>query len=415
MRFVFLTQYFPPEIGAPQVRLAAMTRELVRLGHEVEVVTAMPNHPEGRIFRDYRGSLYRRERSNGMTLHRVWLYASTGSGLRRMLNYASFTVTSLWGLFKAKKPDFLFVESPPLFLSFPAALAARIWKRPIIFNVADIWPDAAEQLGVLTNRRLIRVLEWLEGWSYATAKYVTTVTDVFAETLRSKKGVKPDKLLSLPNGVDTELFRRLPPDRALAESLGVSDKKVLLYAGTHGYAHAVEMALEAAGFLQERDAGIHLLFVGDGSEKARLMAMARTMALENVTFHAPVPPEDIARLYSISVGALSTLRSTYNTRPVKILAAMACEKPIAYCGGGEGARLVEEARAGVITPANEPEALADAIYSLANQPELAAQFGSNGRRYVCETMSWKKLVEDWLQRLEPNAQSPHEQLAHAPE
>lgn len=402
MRFLLLTQYYHPEIGAAQVRLHSVAITLQRLGHDVEVVTAMPNHPGGRILHKYRGRFCCHEMCEGVAVRRVWLYASTGSGLKRVLNYTSFAVTSLWGLLQAKKPDFIFVESPPLLLSVPAYLASRIWRRPIIFNVADIWPDAAEQLGVLSNKRLIKVAQRLEHWSYSIAKYVTTVTDVFADTLSSQKGVPREKLLFLPNGVDTEMLRPQEPDRHLADQLEVKGKKVFLYAGTHGYAHAMEMALEAAKLVQEQDPHIHFLFVGDGSEKAKLIRMAQGLKLQNVTFRDPVPIAEIAQLYSISVAGLSTLRSTYNTRPVKILAAMACGKPIVYCGKGEGAQLVDQAKAGVISPPDRPEELAHAVCRLANNPILAAQLGANGRRYVTDNLSWKKLVADWLRRLGAN-------------
>jgi len=111
MRFLILSQYFPPEVGAPQTRLAALSRELTRLGHQVEVVTALPNYPAGHIFPEFRGSFYRRDDWESVRVHRVWLYASIGQGLKRMLNYASFAITSFYGLLRAKKPDYVFVES----------------------------------------------------------------------------------------------------------------------------------------------------------------------------------------------------------------------------------------------------------------------------------------------------------------
>jgi len=116
MRFLILSQYFPPETGAPQVRLAAMIRELLGLGHTVEVVTALPNYPHGQIFPDYRGRFYRLQDWEGVRVHRVWMYAATGAGIKRLLNYFSFMLTAFWGLRKAQKPDYLFIESPPLFL-----------------------------------------------------------------------------------------------------------------------------------------------------------------------------------------------------------------------------------------------------------------------------------------------------------
>lgn len=400
MRFLVLTQYYLPEIGAPQVRLTAVIRELIKLGHEVEVVTAMPNHPNGRIFPEYRGEFYRREEWEGVPLHRVWLYASTGAGVKRIVNYLSFTFTSLWGLFQAKRPDYIFVESPPLFLSMPAYLASLIWRRPIIFNVADIWPDAARELGLIQNETILKTAERLEHWSYRRAKYVNTVTDIFLDTLKTKKNLPLNKLLFLPNGIDTELFQPKPPDYGLLNNLGLTGKKIFLYAGTHGYAHNMEIALEAAKLVEAQDASIALLFVGDGSEKAKLVAMAKAMDLKNVTFLDPVPPAQVARLYSISVAGLSTLRGSYNTRPVKIFASMSCARPVVYSGKGEGATIIDAAKAGVIIPPEDAEGLAKAMVDLANNDGLASRLGKNGRRYVKEKMQWSALVENWLEQLD---------------
>ena len=399
MRILLLSQYFHPEIGASQVRLAATVRELVKAGHEVEIVTAMPNHAHARIFPAYRGRFYSCESWEGVRLHRVWLYAASGAGVKRLANYASFMLTAFWGLARAKRPDYLFVESPPLFLGVTALVAGWCWRRPVIFNVADIWPDAARDLGVIRSERALDLAERLEGFIYRHARFVTTVTDIFFDTLRDRKGVPKSKLLFLPNGVDTEMFRPLPPDKALLKQLNLQDKHVFLYAGTHGYAHGMEVALEAAHLLQESP-DIVFLFVGDGSEKPTLQALAERLGLKNVRFLGSVPPTEIAGLYSIAVGGVSTLRPSYNTRPVKIFASMACGKPVVYCGRGEGADIVRQAGAGIVTPPEDPERLADAVRELARDPALAQCLGEGGRRYVETTMSWTTLVRDWLEQLE---------------
>ena len=149
MRFLVLTQYYPPEVGAPQVRLAAMVGELVRDGHQVQVVTALPNHPEGRIHEAYRRRFSAREQLGGADVRRVWIYAAQGAGARRVLSYLSFCVTSMTALVRCQRPDVLFVESPPPFLGLPAVVMSLWWRRPIVFNVADLWPDSAVEMGFL--------------------------------------------------------------------------------------------------------------------------------------------------------------------------------------------------------------------------------------------------------------------------
>ena len=402
MKFLILTLYFSPEIGAAPTRLEAMTRELTRTGHKVEVVTGMPNYPCGKISSDYRGSVYRREVRDGIVIHRVWLYATVGSGLGRILNYLSFSVFSLYGLFRASKPDYLFVESPPPTLSWPAHLYSRLRRVPFILNVADLWPDTLVDMGLLREGVALRLLSWLERWSYRKAAYVNAITEGVRNTLLSKKGVAPEKILFLPNGVDTERFRPLPPDNALKNLLGLFGKKIVLYSGTLGRAHGLEHVLQAAKILEgERD--IHFLFLGDGSERPALERLQGQMGLRNVTFKDPVPLEQLAPYQSITDCGLVSLRNLpifEGARPSKMFPLLAAGKPLVFCGNGEGARLIQRAQAGIVVPAENPEALATALPVLLRNDELMKEFGANGRRFVQANHEWRKLVEDWVNELQ---------------
>jgi len=206
MRFLVLTQYFPPEIGAAQIRLAAVVRELVRLGHQVEVVTALPNYPGGQIYPEYHGRFYKKEQWEGVTVHRIWVYAAKGAGIKRLLNYLSFTLTAIWGLRQAKRPDYLFVETPPLFLGITAYLVAKKWRIPFILNVADLWLDAVQTLGIIKGGFLLRWARKLEIGLYRRAYHISVVTEGLREILHTERQVPTQKIGFLPNGVDTQLF-----------------------------------------------------------------------------------------------------------------------------------------------------------------------------------------------------------------
>ncbi|MCS3702317.1 glycosyltransferase family 4 protein [Salinibacter ruber] len=405
MRVLVLTQYFPPEAGGPQVRLGAMCRELADRGHEVEVVTAMPNYPEGEIRSEYKGKLYVRDTYEGIPVHRLWLYTSKGAGIKRVINFLSFAATSLIGLFKSQRPDYIFTSSPPLFLGIPSVLASKVWGVPLIFNVADLWPDSARHLDLITNEFLLGLGEALEHWIYRDSDFVCAVTEGIRDTLKQEKRVNEEKLLFLPNGVDTETFSPRSYDQSLAEDLGVEDKWTILYAGTHGYAHGLDVALDTAGRLGSED--IHFLLVGGGSEKDRLVRRADEMDLSNLTFLDPVSPETVGQLYSIADAGLSTLRDSplfEGTRPAKVLAAMSTGTPVLYSGHGEGARMVRDVGAGTVTPPQDAEALADAIKYLRQNPKEAGEMGSRGREFVMEHYSWKVLVGEWLEQLNRKTQ-----------
>lgn len=401
MRFLFLTQYYTPEIGAPQVRLAAVVKELRKLNHEVEIVTALPNYPGGQIIPEYRGRFYVCEQQDGVRIHRVWLYAATGAGLKRIMNYGSFTITSSWGLLQAQRPDYIFVESPPLFLSIPSVIANWFWKSKIIFNVADLWPDSIRDLGLMRDGAVLQMAGALEKWSYRTADKVNAVTEGILSTLEKEKLVPKKKILFLPNGVDINLFRPATPDTALARQLGFENKKVFLYAGTLGYAQGLDIVLDAAARLKHRS-DIIFVFIGDGSEKSRLREMARNYHLDNVVFLNPKPVECVAKLYSLATAGLATLKDIPlfdGARPSKVFPALASGVPVLYSGAGEGANLINQAQAGIVVPPENAPAFTDAVLRLADNPELAKKLGGNGRACVEENFSWPVLIHDWLNQL----------------
>jgi len=404
MRFLILTQYFPPEIGGAQTRLRFLATELARCGHEVEIVTSFPNYPKGEFFAGYENGFYRRELWQGLTLHRVWLFPAVGSGVKRLLNYGSFTLTSLFGLLRCKRPDYIFVESPPLFLSFPAWLTAIFWRSQIIFNVADLWPDVIVDQGFMKDGLIMKLLRAIESWSYRRAAYVNSVTDWIVKVLKERKNVPSEKILFLPNGADTDTFRPRPPDQQLLSQLNLSGKQIALWAGTLGFAHGIENILKAARLLEVSHPQIHFLFVGNGSARAGLIEQAKSMNLTNVTFLDPVSLEEIVRYYSICFCGLASLISIpvyEGARPSKVFPVLASAKPLVFIGSGEGARLVENAEAGAVVATENPRALAGTLARFASDPALAAECGRNGRRFVEENLQWSAIVKNWLAQLAP--------------
>jgi colanic acid biosynthesis glycosyl transferase WcaI len=408
MRFVILTQYFPPEIGGAATRLSAMAEELRRLGHEVEVVTALPNYPRGRFFAGYDGAFYRREILRGVEVHRVWLYPALGGGFNRMMNYGSFATTSLLGMLRAKRPDFLFVESPPLLLAISGWIASRFWRVPLIFNVADLWPDAIAEGGFIKEGLLLRAMRALERWSYRKATYVNAVTAGIREALVHKKSVPREKVLFLPNGVDTIRYQPQPPDAALKRCLGLEGKRIILWAGTQGHSHGLEYVLQAARILEDKPA-IHFLFLGDGSARPGLERLAAKMGLQNVTFHDPVPLDELPSYFSISESGLASLSGIPlhdGARPSKVFPILASGKPVIFAGRGEGARLIEESGAGLVVPPEDPQSLASAVVQLLSDPALAEECGVNGRKFVEEHHQWSQLVGRWLAGLRRSDAEP---------
>jgi glycosyltransferase involved in cell wall biosynthesis len=411
MKLLILSQYFPPEIGAAQARLAAVARELVHAGHSVEVLTALPNYPTGKIFPQYRGCFYKQDVHEHTKVHRTWSYASQGSGLARMFNYASFAATAFLGLVRCHKPNCILIELPPLSLAIPGILAAKIWRVPVIVNVSDLWPDSALELGILREGLLTCVLRQLERWTYAEADYVCAVTQSIKETLASHKNVPDGKILFLPNGVDTALLTPVAPDPKLQARLGLGDKKLVLYTGTHSLAHGLDVLLEAAKVLQN-EPEFHFVFVGSGSAKRKLMDRAQILRLKNVSFLDPIPPEEVAKLYSIALCGIVSLRDIpilQCARPAKTLAIMACGKPVIFVSRSLTS-VVSDAKAGIVVDSADPTSVAAAVRRLGRDPELAAHLGRNGRAYVEQYCTWSLLVGNWLRQLAQTTRTDNSRL-----
>jgi putative colanic acid biosynthesis glycosyltransferase WcaI len=401
MKFLILSQYYPPEIGASQVRLSAFCSQLVSAGHDVEVVTAMPHHPTGRIFPPYRRHFYLHEFRNGVSIRRVWAYPGNRSSIERILSYCSFAFTCLYGLLRAGRPDYLFVDSPPLLLGLAGWIASKWHRVPLVFNVADLWPDSAQALGLIGDGAVLRIGYWLERWIYRHSDYVTAVTEGIREVLTQSKGVPSAKILFLPNGADTVLFCPRPTDETLKRALGLAAKRIVLYAGNHGYAGAVDQILFAADRLRD-DASVHFLLLGDGPEKRGLQMMAASLHLPNITFHDPVAIEDLPAFISLCDVAVVTLRKsniTRGARPAKTFAMMAAGKPIVLAGEGEAERLLHKANAGVVVPPEEPRALAAALQEVLKDRVALQTMGMNGRAFVTEHYEWGGLVRNWLAQL----------------
>src|SRR5258708_32126257 len=206
VRVLLITHYFPPEVGAPQARLFELARRAAATaGHTITVVTGLPNYPTGVIPSEYRDRSRREERMDGVRVVRTWVYATSNRGfLRRILNHLSFALSSLTALRRVGPTDVIFIESPPLFTGLAVLAHTRLKPAPYIFNVSDIWPQSAVELGALRNPVAVKLADMLELHLYRRAARVSVVTPGMLERL-AKRCVPRDNIVQLTNGTDTEL------------------------------------------------------------------------------------------------------------------------------------------------------------------------------------------------------------------
>lgn len=402
MRILVVTQYFPPEVGAPQVRLAGMTSALRKLGVEVEVVAALPNYPKGEIFDDYRRKLVHTETwGHDIPVHRVWLAAAQGSGARRLLSFATFAAMLPLALRRATKPDVVFVNSSPLTFAPVALWAAKRWGAVPVLGVSDLWPDGLVEIGALKPGRVLDLMHRLERKMYADFALMTPVTNGIWDTLEKEKHVPASKLAFLPNGVDTALFRQ---DQSRVSLPGVTDfdGSVFAFPGTMGYFQGLDIVLSAMETLRDRE-DIRFAFIGDGNERSRLEGEVSDRGLTNVIFRDAVPPEEFAGILpqiTAGVVCLRDIQINEGARPGKTFPMMASKVPVVFSGSGEMAKMVADAKCGIVVPPGDADALAMAFRQLADDPGLARQLGENGANLVHSEFSWEPLVRSWLDRVE---------------
>ncbi|MFQ5922058.1 MAG: glycosyltransferase family 4 protein [Anaerolineales bacterium] len=398
-RWLILTQYYPPEIGAPQIRLRSLARELRLRGIEVEILTAMPNYPAGRCFPGYKGRLYMREEIDGIPIRRTWIYAGAGrSASIRLLNYLSFTFSAMMAALIGPRPDVLFVESQPLSLGFVAILMKWLRGVPYIYNVPDLQIDVARQLGFMRNEVLLRIAWQLEDLFLRHSWMISTVTNQFIEHFVAR-GIPRDQITFLPNGADETFLSPQPASQELLQRWGLSGKNCFLYVGTHAYYHGLDTLIEAADLLRKRTE-IAFLFIGDGPEKQRLQEAANDLELDNVIF-GESPYEEMDQLYSIAIASIATIRKmdvASGMRLSKIFPSLSCGVPVIFSGVGETADLLLTNECGIAVPPEDPVRLSDAILELASDPSKRNQMGEHGRSLVEAEYSWQAIVGRWLEQ-----------------
>jgi glycosyltransferase involved in cell wall biosynthesis len=414
-RIVILTQYYAPEPGAPPIRLRAMAAELRRAGCEVRVLTGMPNYPTGKIQPGYQGRWSMRETIDDVPVRRAWLYPATGrNAVRRLLNYLSFTASSTLMLATEPWADLVFVEAQPVTLALPALLNRWIRGTPDVYNTPDLQVEYAEEGRWIGVRTLVRAARGLEGFLMRQALSVTTVTHAFIEHFHRERELPRERLTFLPNGADTERLRPMARDVALAERLGVGNRTVFTFAGTHAPYQGLEVILDAAKLLRHRS-DIVFLMVGEGPVRADLMKRADAEGIANVLFRSS-PFDEMPRLMSLTWASLVVLRRmniATKMRLSKAIPPLACGVPIIYAGWGETAEIVEREQVGLTVEPENALALADAVERLADNPELRHELGDRGRALAVRTLSWQYLVKDWMRQIDRVARGLDPELPSA--
>ena len=399
MKILFLTQYYPPEIGAPQNRLHELAIRLQTFGSTVEVLSALPNYPKMEIHPNYSKGKNRRETIDGIKIYRAWIFVSKNAGvLHRLLNYFSFVFTAYLLGRKLGRYDYLLVESPPLFLGWTAMALSRKLNAKMIFNVSDLWPESAEKLNIVTNRTLLKLAYGLERKCYERAHFVTGQTQGIVQNIQQRF---PDKQVYwLPNGVDVSFYN---PDLVVPGNFrakhGFQESDLLFfYGGILGHAQGLEVILNAAVLLTDLP-NVHFILQGEGPLKGELMEQAKRLNLSCVHFLPAVPKNEmpnILKSIDVSVVPLRNLSLFQGAIPSKIFESLAMKVPLLLGVAGEAKmHFIDKAQAGWFFEPENAASLAAQIRSIHSTPESVTDYGENARRYVNKVFNRNRIAQEF--------------------
>ena len=403
MRILFFSHYFAPEGNAPATRVSELCRRWVAAGHDVTVVTGVPNVPDGVVYEGYRNGILQRETREGVDVIRVWTYLAPNKGTaRRIANFVSYMLAAALAGLCVRRPDVVIATSPQFFCGWAGVLVSRARRLPLVLEIRDLWPESIEAVGAMRNPRLLRFLEWLEQRMYAAATRIVTVGDGYRAKLVAR-GVAPQRIDVIPNGVDLEAFLAGADGTKVRERYGLGDRFVCAYLGTIGMGCGLEVVLRAARRL--RDAGrddLRFLLVGDGAMREELEARARAEQLPAVIFTGRQPKGAMPEFLAATDACLVHLTRTElfkTVLPSKIFEAAAMRKPIVLGVEGFAADLVNEAGAGLcMQPENEAELL-ERVERLAGDPALARALGDAGYERIARRYSYDRLAAEYAERL----------------
>jgi colanic acid biosynthesis glycosyl transferase WcaI len=393
MRILFVSHYFPPELGAPQTRLRETAIGLRDLGHDVRVMTGPPHYPSGTVRNGYSALAIRREAIEGISILRLPMLPRPNGGLiDRVIDQGSFAVAASAAIPVVRWADALVVESPPLFLGATAAFHRLVSRRPYLFHVADPWPDFPIAMGALNHPFARRTAYAIERLAYRHAALISTVTSGLVDFL-DRKPSATGRVRLLPNGVAVGRFDPTADAAAARRRLGWPEATLtIVYVGSVGLAQGLGTLIEAVAPLGRE--GVEVRVVGEGFEREALAARARSEQLDHVHFDEAVSADDVPNILAAADAVLVLLRRgpLYDdSLPTKLVEGLAAARPIIVSAAGESARLVAGSVAGYVAEPENPHALREAIRQAADDPDRSRK-GQAGRVLAEQAFDRQRIV-----------------------
>jgi colanic acid biosynthesis glycosyl transferase WcaI len=387
MRILVIGINYAPERTSVAPFTTGLCEHLVRSGNDVTAVTAFPYYPEWKVWEGYRGSLYRKERINGVEVRRVahFVPSKPSNLFQRMAYDLSFTLIAFIAALFTGKCDLIYCSCPPPTVAFAAYLLGKVKRAPYVMKVTDLASDAAVSTGIMRNRSLVRLARLFEAFTYRQAQSVICLCQGFIDRL-TERGVPPEKLQLIPDWGDTKAIRPQTSDRSFRQEHAIPQEAFLvLHTGNMGKKQDLGNVVRAAQ-LSRSDTDLLWILVGQGEERDTLEQEIVAHRLANIRLLPLQPPESLSSMYAAADALLVNQKKAVEDAviPSKLLTYMAAGRPVvaAVSEKSETARQVSRANCGVIVPAEDPRALADALLALRSASAFCQRLGKNGRAYA---------------------------------
>ena len=398
MKILLLTQWFDPE---PFFKGLSFAKELIKQGHEVEVLTGFPNYPGGKVYDGYKIKIYHKELMDNVVVHRVALYPDHGkSAIKRVINYVSFGFFScLFGIFKLSRFDVIYAYHPPLTTGIAASLISLFRRTPVVLDVQDLWPDTLAATGMLSDKKALSIVGWVCKQVYKSIAHIVVLSPGF-ERLLIQRGVPANKLSVIYNWCDEAALEIVEESPYRLPEQGFN----LVFAGNLGFAQGLQALVETAKILSDKNIRANIVFVGDGVAKNDAQKLTEHYQLKNVFFIPRVTVKQVGSLLNVADALLVHLVDDELfkiTIPSRTQAYLFTGKPILMAVSGDAAQLIQQANAGIIANPNCPKSLADAIKNLVEiSIEEREQLATNAQIFYKENLSMAVGVKQFIEIFE---------------
>lgn len=395
---IYSYNYAPEPIGIAPL-MTELAEGLVKRGHTIRVITAMPWYPEGEIYPEYRGKLFLTENINNVKIQRCFIWTRRQRSLfNRAIFEISFVCLSLFPALLGYRPDVILLTVPGLPVCISASIVSLIYQTPVILNLQDILPDAAVHVGLISNPKVIKILTDLERFAYRMAKKITVIADGFTNNILAK-GVPVEKIIEIPNWVDVNFIKPLPKTNNYFRSkYQLEDKFIVLYSGNIALTQGLETVIEAATYLKHIN-DIAIVIVGEEKALARLERYCQQCSADNVKLIPLQPRQKLPEMLAAAdVGLVVQKRNVLDFNmpsKIQVLLASGCAIVASVAVNGTASRALEKSGGGIVIPPESPQSLAEAIRQLYRDPKLVEMLGATGREYAEKNYSFELALDKY--------------------